>query len=156
VAMRYQLLSLTLAAPAAVLAAPSTSSDGLQQRASDYISSCGDEWVPLEDFTDASGKSFIGYNTAVRGFCSALVAADRVVPAGTYARWTQSQDANGRPVGLNKGQSTDRAPASPGSIDFEVHNKMVNEDHSPNCERLALCSADYAAAILTLTSPASR
>ncbi|KAF7176529.1 hypothetical protein CNMCM7691_002847 [Aspergillus felis] len=109
-------------------------SQDLEKRGkSNYISSCGHNWMPIED--DKS-KSHSGYRSAVEQYCYHV---------------THSQD--GLPTVIGAGQKHAAIVKGgyylkgdvPAAVDFEIHNKMKDGDHTPNqadCETYLMKMAD--------------
>lgn len=86
------------------------------------ITSCGKNWVPLEDFHGPDNRFFIGYKSAVDAFCTSITSDvdGQPVTVGpkAYSGSTVSQDIAGDAVGLDQGQD----PATngvPGHIECE-------------------------------------
>ncbi|EAL89378.1 uncharacterized protein AFUA_4G14160 [Aspergillus fumigatus Af293] len=109
-------------------------SDDLEKRGkSNYISSCGDNWMPI---ADDKRKSHSGYKSAVEQYCYHV---------------THSQD--GLPTVIGAGQKHAAIVKNgyylkgdvPAAVDFEIHNKMKDGDHTPNqadCETYLMKMAD--------------
>ncbi|OQD76282.1 hypothetical protein PENANT_c128G07067 [Penicillium antarcticum] len=108
--------------------------DDLEKRdKSNYISSCGKNWMPI---ADDKSKSHSGYQSAVEQYCYHV---------------THSQDGLSTVIGA--GQKHAAIVKSgyylkgdiPAAVDFEIHNKMKDGDHVPNqtdCETYLMKMAD--------------
>ncbi|KAJ5757549.1 uncharacterized protein N7511_006243 [Penicillium nucicola] len=109
-------------------------SDDLEKRGkSNYVSSCGSNWMPI---ADNKSKSQSGYQSAVEQYCYHV---------------THSQDGLSTVIGAGQKHAAvvkggyylknDVAAA----VDFEIHNKMKDGDHVPNqsdCEIYLMKMAD--------------
>ncbi|KAK0388954.1 hypothetical protein NLU13_2531 [Sarocladium strictum] len=111
----------------------------LAERDSDFISSCGPEWVPVEDFKN-NERWYIGYRSAVDLFCQHIThdynGHAAVVGPGAYAGTTIYTNTAQEQVGLNSGNDPE-TDVTPGHIEFEIHNKQSSGDHIPtvdNCK----------------------
>lgn len=105
----------------------------LAERDSDFISSCGPEWVPVEDFKN-NERWYIGYRSAVDLFCQHIThdynGHAAVVGPGAYAGTTVYTNTAQEQVGLNGGNDPE-TDVTPGHIEFEIHNKQSSGDHIP-------------------------
>ncbi|KAK9414180.1 hypothetical protein SUNI508_02279 [Seiridium unicorne] len=115
--------------------------DSLFKRNSDYVSSCGSEWVSIADFTNS--RYWLGYNSAVDAFCTHITTdydgEAAVVGPKAYAGTTIRTNDIGDQIGLSGGNKpTDsKTQILPGHIEFEIHNKQDTGDHTPdlaNCK----------------------
>ncbi|KAI1378081.1 hypothetical protein F4677DRAFT_458787 [Hypoxylon crocopeplum] len=111
----------------------------LEQRNSDYISSCGDEWVPVGDFYN-NRRRYIGYETAVDLFCTHITSDFEGQPAvigpKAYAGTTITTNDVQDQVGIDNGKDPAKS-VTPGHIEFEIHNKQKKGSHTPtidNCK----------------------
>ncbi|GLI81356.1 hypothetical protein PoHVEF18_009733 [Penicillium ochrochloron] len=108
--------------------------DDLEKRGkSNYVSSCGKNWMPI---ADDKSKSHSGYRSAVEQYCYHV---------------THSQD--GLPTIIGHGQKHAAIVKGgyylkgdvPAAVNFEIHNKMKDGDHTPNqsdCETYLMKMAD--------------
>lgn len=105
----------------------------LEKRKSDYISSCGSEWVPVNDFT-SGGRKYIGYKTAVDLFCTHITSDYEGQPAvigpKAYAGTTIYTNDAQQQIGIDNGKDPSQS-VTPGHIEFEIHNKQDKGSHTP-------------------------
>lgn len=108
----------------------------LETRKSDYISSCGSEWVPVDDFQNNS-RWYMGYREAVKLFCTHITSdyegKAAVVGPKSYAGTTIYTNDAQEQIGLDNGQDPTES-VTPGHIEFEIHNKQSSGDHTPTRE----------------------
>lgn len=94
-----------------------------QKQSSDYISSCGDNWMARGDVSTNNGEiPRRGYLSAVADFCQK--ANGKTVAAGGYLSLATR-------VFLDGGKD----PSSngiPGYVYFEIHNKQSSDSHIVN------------------------
>jgi len=84
----------------------------------DYVSECGNQWIPVESF-DHDKRRYIGYRETVNTFCTA--ASNKQVAAG-YSASTYY------PVGLYKYGDT-RGDPSWGMMELKVTNHQKSDTH---------------------------
>lgn len=105
----------------------------LEDRESDYISTCGSEYVPVSDFQN-SGRWYIGYESAVTLFCTHITSdyegKAAVIGPKAYAGTTIYTNDAQEQIGLDNGKDP-RTSVTPGHIEFEIHNKQSSGDHTP-------------------------
>ncbi|KAI1483297.1 hypothetical protein F4774DRAFT_405933 [Daldinia eschscholtzii] len=112
------------------------SGPNLLRRKSDYVSSCGSQWVPVGDF--ANVRSWVGYNSAVDAFCQHITTNNdgkpTVVGPRAYTGTTVRTNSKGEQIGLDGGKNPEDANTNiiPGHIEFEIHNKQSTGDHIPD------------------------
>ncbi|KAK6193284.1 hypothetical protein LQW54_012611 [Pestalotiopsis sp. IQ-011] len=108
----------------------------LETRSSDYISSCGSEWVPVDDFQNNS-RWYMGYREAVKLFCTHITSdyegKAAVVGPKSYAGTTIYTNDAQEQIGLDNGQDPTES-VTPGHIEFEIHNKQSSGDHTPTLD----------------------
>ncbi|KAI1772034.1 hypothetical protein F4818DRAFT_444661 [Hypoxylon cercidicola] len=118
-----------------------TSGEDIVQRNSDYVTSCGKEWVPVDDFTRS--RYWLGYDSAVDAFCTHITTdydgQAAVIGPKAYTGTTIRTNDIGDQIGLDGGKnpSDKSATITPGHIEFEIHNKQKTGDHIPdlaNCK----------------------
>jgi hypothetical protein len=114
------------------------SGEVISKRNSDYVSSCGSEWVPVNDFSN--NRYWLGYNSAVDAFCTHITTdydgEAAVIGPKAYAGTTIRTNDLGDQIGLSGGKNpTDKnTQILPGHIEFEIHNKQDTGDHTPDCK----------------------
>ncbi len=113
--------------------------ESLSRRVTDGISTCGDNWVPINDFYN-NGRQWAGYESAVTAACTHFTADESggavVVGPGAYTGTTITTNYQNNQVGLDNGKNP-RDPANqitPGHIEIEIHNKQSDGDHIPTCK----------------------
>lgn len=108
----------------------------LQDRGSDYISSCGEQWVPVDDFKN-NERWYMGYREAVKLFCTHITSDYEgkavVVGPEAYAGTTIYTNDAQEQIGLDNGKDPSTS-VTPGHIEFEIHNKQSSGDHIPTRE----------------------
>lgn len=75
------------------LSTKSGSKRSLAKRNSDYVSTCGSEWLPINNFRSNS-RSYIGYEAAVNAFCQHITTDfdGRATVVGMHAPYSQAKD----------------------------------------------------------------
>ncbi|KAI9892541.1 MAG: hypothetical protein M1814_001230 [Vezdaea aestivalis] len=94
-----------------------TDSD-ISKRSSNYISSCGDNWMWIND---GPGGTYQGYKSAVTTFC-----------------YRQTHNLDGKPLVLSHGQASSARISGglqltnklPAAVNFEIHNKLKDGVHT--------------------------
>lgn len=92
-----------------------------QKQSSNYISSCGDNWMARDDVSTNNGEiPRRGYLSAVAEFCQE--ADGQTVPAGSYLSLATRVflDGGGDPS----------SNGVPGYVYFEIHNKQSSDSHT--------------------------
>ncbi|KAK9772694.1 putative Ecp2 effector protein domain-containing protein [Seiridium cardinale] len=112
----------------------------LQNRDSDYISSCGKNWVPIDDFKN-NERWYMGYREAVKLFCTHITSdyegkAATVGPKAYAGTTIYTNDAQEQ-IGLDNGKKPSES-VTPGHIEFEIHNKQKSGDHTPTLDNCRL------------------
>ena len=83
------------------------------------ISSCGDNWCPVNDFT-TNGRFYVGYHSTVQAFCTHITSdydgQPAVVGPGAYTGTTISTTVGGASVGLDQGKDPSKY-GTPGHIE---------------------------------------
>ncbi|ETS83889.1 hypothetical protein PFICI_05765 [Pestalotiopsis fici W106-1] len=105
---------------------------------SDYISSCGSEWVPVDDFQN-NVRWYMGYREAVKLFCTHITSdyegKPAVVAPKSYAGTTIYTNDAREQIGLAGGEDPSTSTkVLPGHIEFEIHNKQKSGDHIPTLD----------------------
>ncbi|KAK8050851.1 hypothetical protein PG993_002236 [Apiospora rasikravindrae] len=109
----------------------------------DFISSCGRNYVPVNNFSNKN-RDYTGYKTAVDRFCMHITrdwsGESAIVRPGAYAGTTiYEDDIDNHRIGISNGKNPtdDATTIVPGHIEFEIHNKQETGDHKPdlkNCK----------------------
>ncbi|ESZ91222.1 hypothetical protein SBOR_8396 [Sclerotinia borealis F-4128] len=118
----------------------------LDKRNSDYVSSCGSEWTPISDHYDSHYALYWGYSSAVTAFCFSI-SADQdgnpfTIGPGKKLSLTRTYQFE---AGPDHGARIGLKNEVPGHIEFEIHNKYSDANHTPDittCEAYLLKMTD--------------
>ncbi|KAA8563908.1 hypothetical protein EYC84_011917 [Monilinia fructicola] len=105
----------------------------LDKRNSDYVSSCGSQWTPIADHYDSNNVMYWGYTSAVNAFCFSI-SADQdgnpfTIGPGKKLSLTRTYQFE---AGPDHGARIGLKNEVPGHIEFEIHNKYSDANHTPD------------------------